>query len=256
LCPDRVLLAGYRRGLRPRLAKKEIVALESPETDPWGAAVSALPRVLARAALRNPEVTVVLSNCFVRYAVLPWNAALKTEAAWLALARHRFASVHGPAAADWAVRLSGASSRGARIAAAVDRALLDALEKRIGESQATFESAQPYLMAAFNRVCGAIGKESRWLVVEEPGRLTLGLILNGSWHAVRSRRADGSRPEALDEILERESAVLGLEQPCTQVALYAEKPPDSGSRGAFTLRDHTLPAGCALADRQLAMVLA
>jgi hypothetical protein len=256
LCPDRVLFAGYRRGLRPRLGKKQIVALDSPETSPWSAAVGALPALLASAALRKPQVTVVLSNHFVRYAVLPWNAALKTESAWLALARHRFASVHGPAAENWVVRLSGPSFRGARIAAATDGALLEALEKRIEESQAAFESAQPYLMAAFNRACRAIGKESCWLVVDEPGRLTLGLILEGSWHAVRSRRADGTWPETLGEILERESAVLGLEQPCTRVALYTERALDTDLSGDFHLRDLTLPAGSALADRQLAMVLA
>ena len=39
---------------------------------------------------RHYEVSVVLADQFVRYALLPWNAALKSDEQWLALARHRF----------------------------------------------------------------------------------------------------------------------------------------------------------------------
>jgi hypothetical protein len=254
LTPDRVLLAAYRRGLRPRLVKTEAVALPAPEADLWRAAVAALPGLIAGAALRRPQVTVVLSNAFVRYAVLPANAALKNEAAWSALARHRFSSVHGRAAEGWVIRLSRASFHGARVAAAVDKALMEALEARIGESGATFASAQPYLMAAFNRVCRAIGRESCWLVVEEPGRLTLAFMREGSWHAVRNRRADASWQETLPEMLERESAVLGLDETCTQAVLFSQDAFDA-TPGGWRVRDLTLPAGSAPADRRLAMVL-
>ena len=76
LTPDRLLAAAYGRGMRPRLVKTETVALPSPGADPWSSAVVALPGMIATLGLRRPQVTVVLSNAFVRYAVLPWSAAL------------------------------------------------------------------------------------------------------------------------------------------------------------------------------------
>lgn len=255
LCPDRVLLAAYTRGLRPALAKTETAAIDCSGETPWSATLNALPALIARAGLRRPEVTVVLSNHLVRYAILPWNAALRNDAAWQALARHRFESVHGSAAASWAVRLSRPSFRGARVAAAVDAELLERLERAILESGGTFESAQPYLMSAFNRVCRVIGRESCWLVVDEPGRLTLALMMGGSWHAVRSRRAEAAWPETLAETLERENALIGLDQPCAKVVLYTEHASDA-ALGNFELRDLTLPPGAALENRRHAMVLA
>jgi hypothetical protein len=159
--------------------------------------------------------------------VLPPSPLLRKDAAWLALARHRFESVHGPIAEEWTVCLAGPSARGGRIAAAVDTALLDALQRTIGECGAVFESAQPYLAAAYNRVRRKIPDETCWLLVPEPGRLTAALIADGTWQLVRSRRVDPGWSAELCETLERESTVAGLDTPCTRVALYGEQALDA-----------------------------
>jgi hypothetical protein len=46
---------------------------------------------------------------------------------------------------------------------------------------------QPFLVAAFNRIRQTVGNGSCWIVVEEPGRLTLALLQRGAWVAIRSR---------------------------------------------------------------------
>lgn len=257
LCPDRLVLAGYRGGLRRRATRRDIVALEAArDPTPWRAAVAALSSALAPSRPAKPDVTVVLSNHFVRYALLPWNAALQTEAEWLALAAHRLGAVHGPAAAGWAIRVSETAPRGPRVASAVDQALLDALEPAIAASGSRLVSVQPYLMAAFNRMRSAIGNASCWLVVEEPGRLVLALVERGAWHAIRCRCADPGGRAMLPEILERESAVLALEQPCTQVAIHTHAALEAESHGALRLRDLTLARSAPASDRPLAMALA
>lgn len=256
LCPDRLIVVGRQRGLRPRLTKKEIIAVSSSREAPdWRAAINALPAALAPQARGKTEVTVILSNHFVRYALLAWNATLKTQDEWLALARHRLASVHGAAVEGWALRACETAPRGPRLVAAADQALLDALAERIAAGGATLVSVQPYFMAAFNRIRRAIGKESCWLVNEEPGRLTLALIERGIWRAIRSRGVDDRWPAALAEILDRESAAQGLDQPCTRVVIHAQEALDAGVHGAYHVRDLTLPAGLPSSDRQLAMAL-
>ena len=81
-------------------------------------------------------------------------------------------------------------------------------------------------MAAFNRLKSGIrnmvGNGACWIVVEEPGRLTLAMNQRGAWLAIRSRRVDARWRGALPEILERESAFLGLDRACTRVIVCAQ----------------------------------
>jgi hypothetical protein len=257
LTPDRLVCAGYYRSWRPTASRKEMIAVEAPRNSAdWKPAVDALPAALARFRSGRRAVTVVLSNHFVRYALLPWIPTLKTNEDWLALARDRLAIVHGQTSDDWDIRSSQTTPQGPRVACAVDRALIEALESKIGESGATVVSVQPYLMAAFNRVRSAIANDSCWLAVEEPGRLTLALIQRGVWTAIRNRQADERWQAMLPDILERESAVLGLEQPCTQVIVHTQEAFEADPDSAFSMRDLTASIGTAPDERKFAMVLA
>jgi hypothetical protein len=256
LCPDRLVLTGYRRGLRPAINSKDVIRLESSPAAHWQAAADSLLPAIAACGAHKPRVTIVLSNHFVRYSLLPWNSTLTTKDEWLALARQRFAVVYGNAGDDWAFRVSETAPTGPRIVAATEQALLDAVAARIAQSGATLASVQPYLMVAYNRVRSALGAERCWLVIGEPGRLTLALIEDGVWRAVRSRVVDDRWRTELPAILERESAVLALEQPCTQAVIYTQEAFIAGANHAFRMRDLTLAGGTPLSDRRLAMVLA
>lgn len=257
LASNYLAVVGSRRGVWRRRAPKKIIPVKpAPGAAPWQAAVDALPSALALAKRSRPEVTVVLSSHFVRYALLPWNAALKSESEWLALARHRFVSVHGAAAEGWTLRLSETTRRGPLIACAADSALIEGVGARIAGAGARLVSVQPYLMAAFNQIRRLIGAGSCWLVIEEPALLALALIRRGTWQAIRSRRKDDGWRQRLPEILDRESALLGLDEPCTRVVVYAHVPFESGSNGAYELRDETLAPGAAPGDRAFAIALA
>ncbi len=255
LAPDRLVLVGYRRGLRLRIVRREIIPVPPHDPPHWQAAVEALPAARAHAGRGKPEATVILSNHFVRYALLPWNAALKTDAEWIALARHRLEAAHGPAVGSWALQICETASRGARVASATDGALLDALATRLAEGGARLVSVQPYLMSVFNRIRAKIGNESCWLVIAEPGRMILALIEDGAWRALRSRRVGDSWQAALPDLLERESAVLALERPCLRAVVHTPEAFNANLYDALQARDLTLAAGAALSDRRLAMVL-
>ena len=254
LAPERIVLAGYSGGLRSSLARAEAIFVEPrPDAVRWQAAIDALPSALGQLEGKGCPVTVILSSQLARYAVLPWNAALKSEDEWLAYARHRMQSVHGNAIDEWDFRVCATAPHGPRLVSATDRALLEALEAAVAAAGGTLESVQPYLMAAFNRAAPVPGDTSFWLVIEEPGRLTLALIQEGSWRSVRSRHVDARWRHELPAILERESAALGLEQPCTEVALHAEAIPEGGAAGDLRVRDLLAAAG---EDRRtLAMVM-
>ena len=214
LCADRLLV-------RVNKARPSVVPLAAGVNDPeWRAALDALPAVLA--SHRNHDVSLVIADQFVRYTLLAWNAALKSEEQWLALARHRLAAVHGAAAAEWDVKLTETAPSGPRLACAIDRVLLSGITTLFNAANARLASAQPFLVAAFNRIRRSIGTGSCWLVIEEPRRLTLAFIQRGVWLAVRSRRADAAWRATLPELLARESAFLALSEPCTRVIVCAQ----------------------------------
>jgi hypothetical protein len=204
LAPDRLWL---RRGG----ALREIALAPAPDAPAWHAALAALPAALGERPPRT--LTVVLSHHFVRYALLPWSAALATEEAWRAYAAHRLAGVHGAPPARWALRVAATAPRGPRIACAVEQALLDALADTLRAAGVRPVSVQPHLMAAFNRARRRLRGASRWLVVEEAGRVALALIERGAWGALRARRVEDGWRDALPALLARESALLGRDAP-------------------------------------------
>ena len=225
LCAERVVVAAYERGLRPGKGAASVTPVQGNPNDPeWRAALDALPAALAD--LGGRDVSVVLADQFVRYVLLPWNAALKSAEQWLALARHRLDAVHGAVAADWNVRFTETAPDGPRLACALDRELLAELAARLAAANVRLVSVQPFLVAAFNRLRNgirkAVGDGSCWLVIEEPRRLTLAFIQRGVWVAVRSRRVDAGWRAALPELIQRESAFLALSEPCTRVIVCAQ----------------------------------
>jgi hypothetical protein len=257
VAPDRLVLAGYQRGVNPRLVRRDIIEVRPNDAAPgWQSAIDALPAALATWRSGKPEVSIILSNCFVHYALVPWNPARRTDAEWLALARHRLAAVHGAAAEHWELQVTDTVRMGALIACGVEIALLDALQAKVTEARATLNSVQPYLIAAFNRIRTKIGHESCWLVIEEPGCLMLALIRGGHWLSIRCRHVDPDWRASFAELIERESALLAVEQPCTKVIVYTPLAFESDSSSGFQVRDLTLVGGTAADFQPLAMALA
>jgi hypothetical protein len=222
VCPDRILVSGGK----PVAVEKDFL-----ET---------LSRVLG--ARKEHQVGIVLADSFVRYMLLPWSPSLKTEDHWLALARHRLSTVYGAQAAEWEVKLAATAPQGARLACAIDRALVAAIAEKCVAARVDLLSVEPFLVAAFNRMSTSVrdllGAGACWLVVEEPGRLTLAYLQRGAWIAVRSRRVDERWRMVLPQIIERESACLALSETCTRVVVCAQDAFDTQMHEAF--RTHAL----------------
>jgi hypothetical protein len=233
LGPDRIILTGAK-------------AIEVAQGDGgWRAALPVLDAALAER--KGAEASVVLADAFARYVLLPWNETLKSAEQWLALARHRFAGLHGARAAEWEVKVSETAPQGARLACAVDKELLELLKAKFAASGIRLVSVQPFLVAAYNRIRADAGNGSCWVVVEERARLTLVLIQRGAWLAIRSRRCDERWRLVLPEILEREGAFLGVSEPCTRVIVCAQN--------GFDTRMHENWRAHALSYRELALAV-
>jgi len=215
VCADRILISGARA-----------VPVEQDFLDTLSVVLS---------TRKGQQLSIVLADSFVKYMLLPWNPALKNEEQWLALARHRLSTVYGAQAAEWEVKLTATAPQGARLACAIERKLVEALAEKSVAANVDLVSVQPFLVAAYNQIRDRAGAGSCWLVVEEPGRLTLAYLQHGAWIAVRSRRVDDRWRVVLPEIIERESACLALPETCTRVIVCAQEAFDTGMHEAFRL---------------------
>lgn len=181
LAPSRVVVR------RPRVAPQALACDAAAGPEPWRAAVVAL----GAARLGKCRLTVELGGAFVRYALLPWSEALVTAAEEEAYVRHHFVAVHGERARAWAVRAAEAAPGTARLAAAVDRALVEALVAAVkSQPGVKLVSIQPQLMSRFNAWRGAVPAQGAWIVLAEDGRACIALHGAQGWRSVQSERGD------------------------------------------------------------------
>ena len=218
LSPQRVVWVRMAHGLRANVIAKGCEYVVPQESEPlWQAALTKLEQMLRGEEWKNADVTVVLSNHFVRYDCLPWNEAVKGEEELIALARHRLTQIYGAAAQTWLVRLSPAGKGAARMVAAIDNALLEKLRLMTAETGHQLHSIQPYLMASFNCFAKGLASGDGWFVAAENGRFALALFRSGRWQRVQLRRGAGMA--ALHEWLERENLTSG-DGVCREVFLF------------------------------------
>lgn len=215
LFPERLLV---------RLAPSEVtVGAERQICDPafgaelWHGAVEALKAV----TWPRSRVTVVLSNHFVRYALVPWSDALATPAEEEAYLRHHFTKIHGERAKGWVLRASESARREPRLASAVDAALIEAVRAAFPKKGAAkLASVQPALMYVFNRARDAVPASGAWLVVAEDERACVALHTEGAFRAVQNGRGDWRT------LLERERHRVAGDTP--SLALIDGAPAPSG----------------------------
>lgn len=206
LSPEQVLLLGVRcglRGVRPSGDDAQLLSFHGAASpQPWRSVVLALENALGRAP--KLAATVILSNHFVRYVLVPWREGLDGEGEALSYARHCFTKVYGKGALQWQIRLSEESAALPRLACAVDGELIEALKGAFESAGIVLQSIQPHLMAAFNGTRRHLHR-SAWFALIEPGLITLALLQEGCWQSVRNVRVDGSWRDELPIVLEREA---------------------------------------------------
>ncbi|ACT50092.1 hypothetical protein [Methylovorus glucosotrophus] len=194
----------------------------------WQAALQQLDAALREAAWQGCQAQVVLSNHFVRYALIPWNDALGSPVEQEAFMRHCFVQAYGDAARQWDIRAAKARYGHRTLASAVEPALVQALQLSFGQAGMRLQHIHPLLMQAVNETRQQLGsKETRGnlcLALPEHGRLTLLLIENGQWRSVQSHTLHHEPKDLLRELIQRDAILAGLECTDWPVVAYAAEP--------------------------------
>jgi len=220
LRPDRVDVVRRQRGYKSPIDFKHSVPVESGADDaPWLAPISALQDVIAGSAVASGELTLVLSNHFVRYLIIPWDDNVGSAEEYERYARIAFENVFGEAARTWVVRLSPEKMGAPRLASAIDHELHTALHP-IGGSKFKLVSIQPYLMTAFNRLGDSFRKGDFFFLLTEPGRACVLAAVGGAWQTVRNYAAVDDA--SISQLVERELRLLETgDGPVPQLYVHA-----------------------------------
>jgi hypothetical protein len=219
LSPQQVTMERYSRGLRPALKDRKVLACPvAVDGGNWQPAVETLRDALAHPNVDAADATVIVSNHFVRYLLLPWNPDLVTAQEELAFARARFVQAFGETAQEWALKLSPGRPGAPGVAGALDRSLLAAVTTLIAGSPLRMRSLQPSLMAVCNERSKLPGGDA-WIAIAESGRLLLGAFRAGEWISLRARALNG-HAAALADIIDQEALLLGIEPRSGKIYLH------------------------------------
>jgi len=188
LAPDRVAALHLRRGLRPALAADMVRdCAVAGAAQPWAGALEALESLLAELPVAG-EARVVLSNHFVRYGKVPWTEGVFAAADRKAMAAGCFRAVYGEMADGWQVAVEPPRFGCDGLAAAADRALVDALRACLAGRRLKLTVLRPHLTAAFDRCRPRLESGDGGFVLVEPGCVTALFCRQGIWAEVANRR--------------------------------------------------------------------
>jgi hypothetical protein len=163
----------------------------------------------------------ILSNHFMRYAIVPWSAALRNDEEDVVYARHFFRQLYGAAADSWELRLSPERAGVSRLASAVDSGLPEAVRASFAGAGISLRSIQPSLMVAYNSCRNRLEGCSAWFVLHETGSLCLALLQQGRWISARSLRTGADWSGELPLLLEREAYLVEQDVPANDVFLWS-----------------------------------
>ncbi|MDD5330550.1 MAG: hypothetical protein PHX38_11120 [Sulfuricella sp.] len=214
LCPAMVGVEHIRTGWRHEESQQAQIDIAPQETGKpaWQGAVDELAGWLGGRTPRRATTTLVLSNRFVRFALVPWceTVGSATEETELALAcfESRYGDMTG-----WTVRLDAARYGQPRIACAVETALIDAARQAFALHNLECREVRPAFIAGWNRFRRepnrSMDSGDGIFAMAESDTVVMATRRAGVWHSLRSAAAHIDA-RALSQLIEREALLQGF----------------------------------------------
>jgi hypothetical protein len=198
-------LRGWQRS--ERTGNSAYAPAERPDAAPWQPALAALAGQLGPERDPGAVARVVLADSMVRYAAVPWHAALANADEESVFLRHRFAQLYDSETANWDIRIDRAHGERARMASAVDPALIAALGQLLGARGMRLRALVPALADTANRHLSALAEPAGWLVRHDAGSLAVARWEDGAWLWARSFRVGPDWRTVLPALLAREECL-------------------------------------------------
>ncbi|HEV7390269.1 MAG TPA: hypothetical protein VGO08_01395 [Burkholderiales bacterium] len=218
LSPDHLAVVRVSRRWRPKVVAKHVVRWQAGASSEWQYCIEALHELLREPAWQRADACVVLSNHFVRYALVPWSEHLATDEEKRAWVAHHFIELYGEPAVPVDYRWADDRPHGAWVASAVESDLISRVRAAFESSSLRLRSVQPYLMAAFNRCRKYVNGSPVWVVLPESGRVCIATIAGGTWQSLTCKGVGPDWESEVSLLLERRLLLAQDELPSAVLA--------------------------------------
>ncbi|MBS0299674.1 MAG: hypothetical protein JSR32_07065 [Proteobacteria bacterium] len=225
LAPGQIDWIRSARGFKPVQAAKVTVLCEPMQGAPlWRAALQQLEKHLTEVS--NTELTITLSNHFVRYVTLPPQAEIMTPEEVNAYAAFRMREIYAERVDAWVLSVSEWNPLTGAVCAAIPRDLLTELEKMAARLQCKLKEIEPYFASVYDHWQKLLDSEKTYCAVVETGRMCISTQIGGVWYSIRNQRIVHSVADELLAALDQEAVLSGNKAALEQVFLFAPQHPD------------------------------
>ena len=160
-------------GSKPSFIAVQAEMLAGPSS--WGPVLTELANNTAKIAVRR--VKFILSNHYIRYAVLPWQAGIFSQQDWQSLAENHMRILYGDVINSWKTSVAMQGYGQPLVISAIDHLLLEGLEELASQSNWKIDVVEPAFITISNHYHHTI-KKNAWLMMIEPQRILLAEIVN------------------------------------------------------------------------------
>jgi hypothetical protein len=188
LAPSRVLMIRVGRGLRPKVIAEHEHAVTTDNFNDWKGPLTVLEQMLEEPEWRRAPARLVVADCWVRYALVPWSADLGSADEQLSHARQVLIRLFGNAVSDWSVCVSQAPPGHARVACAMPAQMLTTVREIHTRRAVKLLSLQPQLLASYNNWRAQLPASGAWFVTIGEGTLAAARLGTRAWDRVHSLR--------------------------------------------------------------------
>lgn len=187
IAPGEIRLRRMHGGMR-RTCVAETTRPVDNASSQWQPALAVLDACLAENEWQGTKARVAVSNLWARYAIVPWSDALANDEERCAHARICLVETYGAMGPEWNVCLSDSSSGQARVACAMQDALIAGLRATFAAHRGQVVSIQPALLVAHNRWRDRLPQSTGWFVHVEDGALAAARLVTTGWDRVYTAR--------------------------------------------------------------------
>jgi hypothetical protein len=221
LCPDKVIIVAFAKGLWRKIVSQAILPVAPQNSADWRSALTSLERWIAENELGKADIKIHLSNCFVRFALMPFTEGVTDYAERLTVAGLLFESIYGESAKQWRLSLDETQYGEPCLVAAIDSGLAEAIDQLVSSRRFRSVSVQPYTASVLNAFGKQIQNGEGLFVVLDHGQAVL--------FDIREKKIAGTRKVMLgiapdgDEIsntLRREILISGLNAENANIYLH------------------------------------
>lgn len=208
LAPERVCVARSGFG---RQRDVTMLPVEPSGTRGWQGTIAVFREWLGARGSHKGAAAVVVSNRWVRYAVVPWSDHILGADEETALASACLDGLYGASDSAWDIKVASAPYGAPRLACAVDAALLSELRMVCARHALRLRLIQPHFVWAVNRLPGSrLRSHCALMVATEGAHAVIASMARGQWCSVRAMHLPWPGIEAIQAVADREQLLQGL----------------------------------------------